>query len=176
MFKWFWFNCFWINSNLTVVCSWWFNWQWDTTGPGNGLVQNRQANVWTNISQYAWHHMAWLGYNALIMELKHNGYLLTHTKCLFKCLFSLTKKQQSSALLAFFVNKNNLSVIGGFTWQGAINVGGISCHFAIKGYTVFGKVHGAYMGLTWGGQDPGVPHVGPMILAIWNAIKWQRAC
>ena len=29
------------------------------------------------------------------------------------------------------------------------------------------KVHGAYMGPTWGRQDPGGPHVGPMILAIW---------
>ena len=28
------------------------------------------------------------------------------------------------------------------------------------------KVHGAYMGPTWGRQDPGGPHVGPMILAI----------
>ena len=28
------------------------------------------------------------------------------------------------------------------------------------------KVHGAYMGPTWGRQDPGGPHVGPMNLAI----------
>ena len=28
------------------------------------------------------------------------------------------------------------------------------------------KVHGAYMGPTWGQQDPGGPHVGPMNLAI----------
>ena len=28
------------------------------------------------------------------------------------------------------------------------------------------KVHGANMGLTWGRQDPGGPHVGPMNLAI----------
>ena len=27
------------------------------------------------------------------------------------------------------------------------------------------KVHGAYMGPTWGRQDPGGPHVGPMNLA-----------
>ena len=30
------------------------------------------------------------------------------------------------------------------------------------------KVHGAYMGPTWGRQDPGGPHVGPIILAIWD--------
>ena len=30
------------------------------------------------------------------------------------------------------------------------------------------KVHGAYMGTTWGRQDPGGPHVGPMNLAIWG--------
>ena len=29
------------------------------------------------------------------------------------------------------------------------------------------KVHGANMGSTWGRQDPGRPHVGPMNLAIW---------
>ena len=30
------------------------------------------------------------------------------------------------------------------------------------------KVHGANMGPTWGRQDPGVPHVGPMNFAIWE--------
>ena len=30
------------------------------------------------------------------------------------------------------------------------------------------KVHGAYMGHTWGRQDPGGSHVGPVILAIWD--------
>ena len=29
------------------------------------------------------------------------------------------------------------------------------------------KVHEANMGPTWGRQDPGRPHVGPMNLAIW---------
>ena len=33
------------------------------------------------------------------------------------------------------------------------------------------KVHGAYMGPTWGLQDPGGPHVGPMILAIWVQLE-----
>ena len=28
------------------------------------------------------------------------------------------------------------------------------------------NVHGAYMGPSWGRQDPGGPHVGPMNLAI----------
>ena len=32
------------------------------------------------------------------------------------------------------------------------------------------KIHGAYMGSTWGRQDPGRPHVGPTILAIWAVI------
>ena len=32
------------------------------------------------------------------------------------------------------------------------------------------KVHGAYIGSTWGRQDPGGPHVGPMILAIWDML------
>ena len=30
------------------------------------------------------------------------------------------------------------------------------------------KVHEAYMGPTWGRQDPGGPRVGPMTLAIWG--------
>ena len=28
-------------------------------------------------------------------------------------------------------------------------------------------VHGAHLGPTWGRQDPGGPHVGPMNLDIW---------
>ena len=32
------------------------------------------------------------------------------------------------------------------------------------------KVHWAYMGPTWGRQDPGGSHVGPMILALWVLI------
>ena len=30
------------------------------------------------------------------------------------------------------------------------------------------KVHGANMGPSWGRQDPGGPHVGPMNFAIWG--------
>ena len=30
------------------------------------------------------------------------------------------------------------------------------------------KVYGATMGPTWGRQDPGGPHVGPMNLVIWD--------
>ena len=32
------------------------------------------------------------------------------------------------------------------------------------------KVHRAYMGPTWGRQDPGGPHVGPMSLVIWQNV------
>ena len=39
------------------------------------------------------------------------------------------------------------------------------------GYTVRGcpdgKIHGANVGRSWGRQDPGGPHVGPMNRAIW---------
>ena len=34
------------------------------------------------------------------------------------------------------------------------------------------KVHGASMGPTWGRQDPGGPHVGPMNLAILDSLFW----
>ena len=36
------------------------------------------------------------------------------------------------------------------------------------------NVHGAYMEPTWGRQDPGRPHVGPMILAIWEGYKHAK--
>ena len=32
------------------------------------------------------------------------------------------------------------------------------------------KVHGAYMGHTWGRQDSGGPHVGPLILVICDGL------
>ena len=32
------------------------------------------------------------------------------------------------------------------------------------------KVHGINIGPIWGRQDPGGPYVGPMNLAIWEAI------
>ena len=30
------------------------------------------------------------------------------------------------------------------------------------------KVHGANMGPTWGRQDPGGPHIGPVNFAVWE--------
>ena len=38
------------------------------------------------------------------------------------------------------------------------------------------KVCGANMGITWGRQDPGGPHVGPINLAIWACMEatWQN--
>ena len=33
------------------------------------------------------------------------------------------------------------------------------------------EVHGCNMGPTWGRQDPGGPHVGPMNLAIWDGMS-----
>ena len=44
------------------------------------------------------------------------------------------------------------------------------------------KVHGANMGTTWGRQDPGGPHVGPMNFDIWDIISteptdtWPYGC
>ena len=34
------------------------------------------------------------------------------------------------------------------------------------------RVHGAYTRATWARQDPGGPHVGPMIFAIWELAIW----
>ena len=39
------------------------------------------------------------------------------------------------------------------------------------------EVDGAYMGPTWGRQDPGAPHVGPMLLIIWVVLThwgWHK--
>ena len=41
-----------------------------------------------------------------------------------------------------------------------------------KEVTPDSKMHGAYMGPTWGRQDPGGSHVGRMILAIWDQKKY----
>ena len=40
-------------------------------------------------------------------------------------------------------------------------------------YTPGSKDHGANMGPTWGRQDPGGHHAGPMILAISDSICWH---
>ena len=40
-------------------------------------------------------------------------------------------------------------------------------------YAPDSKVHGAYMGPTWGRQDPGGLHVGPMNLAI-RGVTWPQ--
>ena len=36
------------------------------------------------------------------------------------------------------------------------------------------NVYGAYIGPTWGQQDPGGPHVGPMNLVIWDCCQSRR--
>ena len=36
------------------------------------------------------------------------------------------------------------------------------------------KVHEANMGLIWGRQDPGGPHVGPMNFAIWGVARTRE--
>ena len=42
-------------------------------------------------------------------------------------------------------------------------------HFTdISQKTPDSKVHGANMGHIWGRQDPGGPHVGPMIFVVWD--------
>ena len=37
------------------------------------------------------------------------------------------------------------------------------------------NVHGANMGPIWGRQDPGGPHIGPMIFAIWVVQVYLRS-
>ena len=54
----------------------------------------------------------------------------------------------------------------------------VSSHFA-QGWAAWeccpdSKVHGANMGLIWGRQDPGGPHVGPINLAIWVGLEFDN--
>ena len=49
----------------------------------------------------------------------------------------------------------------------------------INVYIPDSKVRGAHMGLIWGQQDPGGPHVGPMNFATWGCIHMvliQHSC
>ena len=46
------------------------------------------------------------------------------------------------------------------------------CHSAVGGF-LDSKVNGANMGPTWGRQDPGGPHVGPMNFAIWVSMSYD---
>ena len=56
-------------------------------------------------------------------------------------------------------------------WHMAISM----CSFHIKGAPIpDSKVHGADMGPTWGRQDPGGTHVGPMNCAIWDVMSWKK--
>ena len=57
-----------------------------------------------------------------------------------------------------------------FTGETFILVFGRLSHIRPVGTIPESKVHGAYMGPTWGRQDPGGPHVGPMNLAIRDVI------
>ena len=43
----------------------------------------------------------------------------------------------------------------------------ILCYSSIVEIYPESKVHGANTGTTWGRQDPGGPHDGPMNFAIW---------
>ena len=59
-----------------------------------------------------------------------------------------------------------------FRYSGRINssCGWFGCTFRGFPDSMF---HGANMGPIWGRQDPGGPHVGPMIFAIWVYIYWK---
>ena len=46
----------------------------------------------------------------------------------------------------------------------------------VKITTPDSKVYGANMGPTWGRQVPGGPHVGPMYIAIWDALSLGVVC
>ena len=44
----------------------------------------------------------------------------------------------------------------------------MSCPLCVLVDSPDSQVYGANMGPTWGRQDPGGPHVGPMNFAIWE--------
>ena len=47
-----------------------------------------------------------------------------------------------------------------------------SSNYSLRGIVALpdSKIHGVYMGPTWGRQDPDGPHAGPMILVISNEV------
>ena len=54
-------------------------------------------------------------------------------------------------------------------------LGYVPCHEGvIQGHPPDSKVHGVYMGPTWGKQDPCGPHVGPLILIIWTCSQFSE--
>ena len=50
-------------------------------------------------------------------------------------------------------------------------LGIVSICYSEASSTPNNEAHGANMGPIWGRKDPGEPHVGPMILAIWVDTK-----
>ena len=78
-------------------------------------------------------------------------------------------------------------MVSGNSCSLAVTNGTIFCHALITGdLLAYGikqqsvdpdsKVHGANMGPIWGRQDPGGPHVGAMIFAIWATNNNQLHC
>ena len=68
----------------------------------------------------------------------------------------------SDAITDSYSNFNNATVEV-WEWMNSFNP-----HFAV--YVILSpdnNVRGTNMGPTWGRQDPGGPHVGPMDLVIW---------
>ena len=117
----------------------------------------------------------------------------------FDCLINsscrlITKKLSGLSIAGLCAGKP--AVTGGFSQTKANNAESVhSCHVVIMPQNMHvkqtlyhyltenhnanfaipdSKVHGAYMGPTWGWQDPGGPHVGPMNLAIRDHWWHQR--
>ena len=64
----------------------------------------------------------------------------------------------------------NIRFLSAFCYNFLVQEAGIHYLLSIPIYYIpDSKIHGANMGPTWGRQDPGGPHVGPMNLAIWDS-------
>ena len=92
--------------------------------------------------------------------------------CLFHSWFRLTSQKILKSITDFLWWEST----GGFHSHRTSNAETVSrplrhhstpCRQAF--YSPYSKVHGANMGSTWGRQDPGGPHVGPMNFAIWES-------
>ena len=122
-----------------------------------------------------WYHVVWCGgHHYLITLWQGHDFCITGTLCgkstgYWWMVDSLYKGQSvSNALYGLDCTR----VLG--LKQSQVNVFVVAIGFPDS------KVHGANMGLVWGRQDPGGPHVGPMNFATWVCIlskgSFQALC
>ena len=81
--------------------------------------------------------------------------------------FQILRDVAITRRIGYQYSHHTLAQMCDFTYMSASWGSNIWMSTAYLHSTPDSKVHGANMGLIWGRQDPGGPHVGPMNFAIW---------